>query len=372
MPGSVFIIQDEDNLIEVTKQPYATENHLQRLLERYPALLAGDQMDAGEPRRWLLVSREVPVPDHKDGPGRWSLDHLFLDQDGIPTLVEVKRSADTRIRREIVGQMLDYAANALLHWPSDEVRSWFENRCRNEGIDPEEELRRNLGSDIDPEHYWTSVRTNLEAHRIRLLFVADELPNELKRIIEFLNSQMKSTEVLGIELQHYQCQNLRLLIPHVIGMTADAQRAKSQRAPSRQWNESAFLEEIGRNTDAQTRNVAFQILEWAKSRNLPIKWGKGGALGTFYPVIKTPDGECKLFGVFTNGKIEVVFRLFPFRSEEQRVELFQRLSQIEGVDFKNTALQTWGSFSMSALYSPSNFAQFLEVFEWAMANIPKA
>jgi hypothetical protein len=23
--------------------------------------------------------------------GRWSLDHLFLDQDAIPTLVEVKR-----------------------------------------------------------------------------------------------------------------------------------------------------------------------------------------------------------------------------------------------------------------------------------------
>ena len=29
----------------------------------------------------------------------------------FPTLVEVKRSSDTRIRREVVGQMLDYAAN---------------------------------------------------------------------------------------------------------------------------------------------------------------------------------------------------------------------------------------------------------------------
>ena len=44
--------------------------------------------------------------------GRWLVDRLFLDQDGVPTLVEVKRSSDTRIRREVVGQLLEYAANA--------------------------------------------------------------------------------------------------------------------------------------------------------------------------------------------------------------------------------------------------------------------
>jgi hypothetical protein len=31
-----------------------------------------------------------------DGGGRWSVDHLFLDQDAVPTIVEVKRSTDPR------------------------------------------------------------------------------------------------------------------------------------------------------------------------------------------------------------------------------------------------------------------------------------
>jgi len=53
------------------------------------------------------------VPSIDGGGDRWSADHLFLDQDAIPTFVEVKRSTDTRIRREVVGQMLDYAANAI-------------------------------------------------------------------------------------------------------------------------------------------------------------------------------------------------------------------------------------------------------------------
>ncbi len=59
MSGSIFIIQNDDTLVEMTHQPYATEDHLQRFLERYPALLAGDQAAAAAPRRWLLVAREM-------------------------------------------------------------------------------------------------------------------------------------------------------------------------------------------------------------------------------------------------------------------------------------------------------------------------
>src|SRR5262249_47674536 len=34
------------------------------------------------------------VPSEEEGGGRWALDHLFLDQDAVPTLVEVKRGGD--------------------------------------------------------------------------------------------------------------------------------------------------------------------------------------------------------------------------------------------------------------------------------------
>jgi hypothetical protein len=71
------------------------------------------------------VGREAALPDADDATGRWSVDHLFLDQDAVPTLVEVKRSSDTRIRREVVGQMLDYAANRVVYWPLDQLREFF-------------------------------------------------------------------------------------------------------------------------------------------------------------------------------------------------------------------------------------------------------
>ncbi len=142
MSGSIFLVGGDDKLVEMTEQPYDSEDLLQGLLAQYPDLIARDQVDPTDPRRWMLVAREVGLPDREGAGDRWSVDHLFLDQDSIPTLVEVKRSSDTRIRREVVGQMLDYAANAVLFWPVETIRALLEERCRRDGLDPDGELTR--------------------------------------------------------------------------------------------------------------------------------------------------------------------------------------------------------------------------------------
>src|SRR6266496_3793019 len=126
MSSGIYLIKDGGSLVEMTEQPYASEDLLQKLLADYPSLLAGNQINPGAPRKWLLVSRETPLASEQDGTWRWSVDHLFLDQDAIPTIVEVKRSSDTRIRREVIGQMLEYAANAVVYWPIEGLISQFE------------------------------------------------------------------------------------------------------------------------------------------------------------------------------------------------------------------------------------------------------
>lgn len=190
MKGNIFLLQGGGSLVKMKEAPYDSEDLLQELLARYPDLLAGDQIDGDEPRRWLLVSREMAVPGEEDGAGRWSLDHLFLDQDAIPTLVEVKRSSDTRIRREVVGQMLDYAANAVMYWPVESIRSRFEKTCELQRMEPTSTLTAFLRESGDCEGFWQQVKTNLQAGRIRLVFVADEIPTELRRVVEFLDGQM--------------------------------------------------------------------------------------------------------------------------------------------------------------------------------------
>jgi hypothetical protein len=83
MSGRIDLVRDDDSLTPLEERPYDTEDQLQTLLERYPDLLAGEQMDENSPRRWLLIAREMGIRDQDGGGGRWALDHLFLDQTGL-------------------------------------------------------------------------------------------------------------------------------------------------------------------------------------------------------------------------------------------------------------------------------------------------
>jgi hypothetical protein len=232
--GGIFLLSGE-TLVEMREQAYDSEDLLQRWLAKYPYLLAGGDQLAGSPRRWLLVKREAGVPDREAGGSRWALDHLLIDQEAVPTLVEVKRSDDTRIRREVVGQMLDYAANGVVYWPAERLRADFEARCTKEDKDAEEVFRDSLGGDLDPERFWEEVEQNLLSGRIRLVFVSDTLPPELRRVIEFLNERMSPTEVVGVEIKQYVGQgNLTTLVPRVVGQTEQARTQKigGSRSPS--------------------------------------------------------------------------------------------------------------------------------------------
>ena len=378
MSGRIYLLEENGTLQSLSEQPYASEDLLQTLLEDYPDLLAGEQIDEAAPRRWLLVSREVGVPGEEDSTGRWSLDHLFLDQDAIPTLVEVKRSSDTRIRREVVGQMLDYAANAVVYWPVETIRAKFEAACESRGDDPAQLVAELIESDFDDdaavEAFWGQVKTNLRAGRIRLVFVADEIPSELKRIVEFLNEQMDPAEVLAVEIRQYVGEGLKTLVPRVIGQTTEAQRAKSSAGRTKkQWDEPSFFQELEARHSIVEVNIARKILEWAHSRTTRVWWGRGSRSGSFVPVLDHKEKGHSLLAVWTYGTVEIYFYWYkyklPFDSEEKRRELLSRLNAIAGVSLPDDAIARRPGIPLSALKDETALKQFLEVFDWVVQEI---
>ena len=60
--AGIYLIEKNGNLVELQERSYDSEARLQELLARYPSLLAGDQMETAEPRRWVLVAREMGLP----------------------------------------------------------------------------------------------------------------------------------------------------------------------------------------------------------------------------------------------------------------------------------------------------------------------
>lgn len=273
--GERIYTRDEHGRLEpLEEQPFSTEDDLQALIAEHPELLDGEQIRPGDPRRWLLITREQGIPEVPGSGDRWSLDHLIVDQDAVPTLAEVKRGSNSEIRRTIVGQVLEYAAHASLTWSAEELRRTFEESATHRGFDPQELLAELLqtGGDPDADGFWNMVATNMAARRMRLLFVADEIPDPLERVVEFLNEQMPNIEVLAVEIKQFLGGQSQTLVPRVIGRTANAASSGSV-GRRRGLNREAFLDACG---GEEERRVAVQLLDAAESAGGRLEWGSRG------------------------------------------------------------------------------------------------
>lgn len=363
----------EGKLVSLEPTPYLSEAALQTLLAAHPDLMPGDEIDAESPRRWLLVAREVPLPGEEPGASTFALDHLLLDQDGVPTLVEVKRLVDTRIRREVIGQMLDYAARAVTRWTAVWMQERYTQRCGVEATDAESELTTFLGPDSEPALFWSQVQANLQRGRIRLIFLADIVPLDLRRVTEFMNSQMNPAEVFAVEIRQFAAGDLQMYMPRVFGSTA----ATQQNTPGnsrRVWNEDSFFDELHRRTDISCVNTARAILEWA-NRRLLVWWGKGAKDGSFGGMYIRSNIRHYVFALYSYGTIEIYFQWLkqrpPFDNREKRVEFFDRLKNATGLTFSADAIERRPSIRLSSLASPATLSGFLAVMDWAVDMISR-
>lgn len=254
----------ESALYPFEEEPFDEEDALQELIARNPELLAGEQMNPSDPPRFILISREVGIADQADGAARWSLDHALIDQHAVPTLVETKRGDNRELRRTIVGQMMDYAAHASKYWTTAELRKQFE-----EHEDADQRLAELLDDDDpDQEDFWRLVETNLTARILRLLFVADRIPDELATVVEFLNEQMPRIEVLAVEVRQFRSDSGRILVPRVIGRLAAATGRGAQ--PRSKLTRESFLRSLG-STEAE--RAARELLQIASDHGAVLSWG---------------------------------------------------------------------------------------------------
>jgi hypothetical protein len=288
------------------------DRELQQLLESNLDLLPGEQIDPEAPRRWLLIKREMPVTDPGSGTARWSIDFFLTDQYGMPTLVECKRCDDNRSRREVVAQMLEYAANGHHYWTASEMRSFAETSAG--GADALREqlnlIREN--DEVSVEQFFSNVEQNLREAKMRLVFFLEESPNELRSLVDFMNRQLKDTEVLLVEARQYQQGDSRIVVPWLFGFTEEARVAKREsRAEtirtSIEKGEEAFWKNIegGDLSESQKDGVRRFVESWQSG---PLSayghpsWGVNCIL--VVPKILPNRG---LFSIYRNGSLEMYF-----------------------------------------------------------------
>jgi hypothetical protein len=289
MSAEGIFVKVGDGLQLLQEKPYDSEELLQKALADYPEVIAGPTTDGDGDARLLLITREMSVPNAEHSLNWFSLDHLFIDHEGVPVLVEVKRSSDTRIRREVVGQMLDYAANGIKYWPLPLLRERLEARAASEDRSVEDLLAQ-LRPGVEPDEFWRTVEANLLAGRIRMIFVADTLPPELVRVIEFLNEQMNPAEVLGVELRQFAAGDHVAYVPRVVGRTTFAIDKKG--GAGERWTRDTFLAAARERCSDAENGLIDRLLSHVDTFGEKLSWGRGATpgVGGWYKVRGRPTG----------------------------------------------------------------------------------
>ena len=103
--GRIYIRSyGKEGVEPLDEEAFDLETDLQKLIADNLNLLGEKNLTTGKFHQWLLLTREKGIAVDSSAGSRWFLDHLLVDQDAIPTLVEVKRGDNPEVRRKVVGR----------------------------------------------------------------------------------------------------------------------------------------------------------------------------------------------------------------------------------------------------------------------------
>lgn len=193
-----------------------SEAEVQALIQAHPACLPIAEIDP-------LFADPVPVCTELNtlaGP----MDNFLVTATGLPVLVECKLWRNPQARREVVGQILDYAKE-LSRWSSSDLQREVRRRLAVDG-DPVLEAVRAKGHVVNEIDFNDALTLNLRRGRFLLLIVGDGIREGVEAIAEYLQVHAGLHFTLGlVELPIFAMPDGgRLVAPRVVARTQLVQR----------------------------------------------------------------------------------------------------------------------------------------------------
>ncbi len=281
------------------------EGWLQDLIEDNPELLPAAEIEpAFTPL--VCVGREVATASG-------SIDNLFLSPQGYLTIVETKLWRNPEARREVVGQIIDYAKD-VSRWTFEDlekrIRSYNEQRHHSQSgilhslrqIEDIEETEEQIVID--------AITRNLQVGRFLLLVVGDGIRESVEAMADYLQQtpQLHFTLAL-VELKVYELGTEGgkpyLVIPQIVARTREITRAvvrvegkaiesvqvgvdtriiTEKEPPTRSTlTEEDFFKILSQRVDSEDADFTRQIIRDVQALGCTIEWKQGSF------VVKLPD-----------------------------------------------------------------------------------
>ena len=262
---------------------YDDEAALQELLAGHPTLIPGVSPDAKTVRE--LQSGVGPA------------DVVAVDRDGELIVVECKLAANQQVRREIVGQVFDYAAQ-LQKMSLDEFEARWQKRAGSPLFGPTDSAAR------------TALAANLSEGRFRLVLAVDRVNPTLRDIVEFLSASLRpETSLLVVEYRRWRDGTQEFLVPQIYGENLEPLDSLPAPAkPLQRWTLEDYLDWVEGNDPAALPTVT-AIVNAQQELGSTYEGGRG----------KNPSGFFRMFA--SSGLTAKPFSFFSYLGAGTRLEI---------------------------------------------------
>jgi hypothetical protein len=231
---------------------YENEDELQALLTDDRSLVPG--------ANGSVVIREFPLAGG-------AVDLLCFDDGGAITLVECKLKVNRESRRAVVGQVFAYAS-ALAAMDVDRFIQLVEQKV---GSSLEEVVSPEAGVQVAGGDIRESLRTTLSSGAVRLVVAVDRITDELRGIIEYLNTNLGDhVGLVGLELGLFRRGDLDLLMVSSYGAELEdrSQSGATRRTTrSQRWSQADVEAAIKTLAEPRERLFLQQLLDHAEAHD---------------------------------------------------------------------------------------------------------
>lgn len=272
------------------------------------------------------------------------LDNLYISPEGYITIVETKLWRNPEARREVVGQIIDYAQD-ISTWDYEKLDTTVKAYNQKysgvtDGIIETVGKQQELDTGQERELIDTISR-NLRKGRFLLLIVGDGIREEVEALTDFLNRSAQLQFTLGlVELQIYRVmeggnKDALLVIPQVVMRTREISRAvvtideaamgkvkvdiNVAEEPAKQKRisitEEEYFDKLERAAGNEVVTFAKQLIADMEELGCLIDW-KTASFVVKYP---DPAGSGTNFTIFVsqkNGNIYVYWLSGQFKAME--------------------------------------------------------
>lgn len=353
-----LVVLGDDGISPLKEEAFLDEAALQRLLEEHPELIALDDVDpTASPL--IPIGREIPLSGQ-------SLDLLFIDLSGKLTAIEAKLRRNSQVRREVVGQVLEYGAY-LSNWSVEDAerqatrylsdsrtparfrsQSLYEALSQVGAPGPTEEA-------TDEDEMRSKIVDSLARGDMRLIIAVDRIVDPLRRLVTFLNSATRFGMFL-LEVQEYRSPDgMRIASMNIYG----GARPK-QAGGGAGWDETRFVETLRAHASSASADIVRELYGFIQEQADSVVWGTGAAQGSAGFGIRLGGDRFVLFGVNTKGEIYFSTGAVNKRApREARADLLEALRSFE-IDAPDELLEAdhWLAFDAGRLKKPADLKRF--------------